>query len=828
MPPIEATSSSVDVDKLEAAWRVPTGLAALKAVNHRTVGKRYLVTGFIFFLLAGLLALNMLIQLSRPDMNFLSAELYNQFFTMHGTTMMFLFAVPIVEAFGIYLVPLMIGTRDMAFPRLSAFGYYVYLIGGVTLYLALLTGRAPDAGWFNYVPLAGPQYSPAVNVDFYAEGITFLEVAALAAAIETIVTILRMRAPGMAVNRMPLFVWAILIMSFMTVFAMPPLVLASFFLALDRVVGTQFFNVVQGGNSLLWQHLFWWFGHPEVYIIAIPAFGIISTVIPTFSRRRIAVYLPMTLALITIGIVSFGLWVHHMFASGISVLGMSFFAAASMAIAIPSGVQVFAWLGTMWESKGLVWRAPMIWAVGGIVTFVAGGITGIMVAAVPFDWQVHDSHFVTAHFHYVLLGGSVLPFIAAVYYWFPKITGRMLDERLGRWSFWLTFLGFNVAFFTMHYTGFLGMPRRVYTYMDTNGWSTPMTITAAGAFVLATGIGISVVNVVTSLRRGAAAEGNPWQAATLEWATSSPPPGYNFAEIPEVSSHSPLWDVDGPLTPAEQQPGTAVREVLGTSMLDARPEHRIALPYPSLWPLVLAVSAATIFIGAIVSLSLVPVGLVLTTVAIVGWNWPRGKRDQKAVPGTRGGELPVDVDDRRSIRWWGMLGLVVIEFMAVVALIFTYFYLRFYAPQWPLGSIQQPALLLPGIGAALLLASVLPILWGYYGIRHGNRARLLTGLAAGGSLALAVLVLTYYELLGLGFTWQINAYGSIVWVILGYVALQSAILLLWSLIAAVAATAGHFGEEKTLGVRLLAFYWTFVALSWIPLFATVYVIPWVL
>ena len=822
MPPAQTTPGSIDVDRLEAAWRTPSGLAALTAVNHRTVGKRYLLTGFGFFLLAGLLALSMLVQLSRAGMSFLSAELYNQFFTMHGTTMMFLFAVPIVEAFGIYLVPLMIGTRDMAFPRLSAFGYYVYLIGGITLYLALLTGRAPDAGWFNYVPLAGPEYSPAVNVDFYAEGNTFLEVAALAAAVETIVTILKMRAPGMSINRMPLFVWAILIMSFMTVFAMPPLILASFFLALDRVVGTHFFNVVQGGNALLWQHLFWWFGHPEVYIIAIPAFGIISAVIPTFSRRRIAVYLPIALAMISIGIVSFGLWVHHMFASGVSVLGMSFFAAASMAIAIPSGVQVFGWLGTRWEGRRLLWKAPMIWAVGGIVTFVAGGITGIMVAAVPFDWQVHDSHFVTAHFHYVLLGGSVLPFIAAVYYWFPKITGRMLNERLGRWSFWITFLGFNVAFFTLHYTGFLGMPRRVYTYMDANGWSTPMTITAAGAFVLAAGVGITVVNVVTSLRRGAAAEGNPWQAATLEWATSSPPAGYNFAAIPEVGSHSPLWDVDGPLPAAAEQPGTAVREVLGTSVLDGKPQHRIVLPWPSLWPLVLAVSAATIFIGAIVSLNLVPVGLVLTTVAIIGWNWPRGELAPEA------GGLPVNVDDRRSIRWWGMLGLIVIEFMVVVALMASYFYLRFYAPQWPLGGIQRPALLLPAIGAALLLGSIVPIQWGFRGIRHGNRARLLTGLALAGTLAAAVLVITYYELLGLGFTWAINAYGSIVWVILGYLALHAAILVLWSLVAGAAVFVGHLREGKTLGVRLLAFYWTFVALSWIPLFATVYVAPWIL
>ncbi|HSJ53108.1 MAG TPA: cbb3-type cytochrome c oxidase subunit I, partial [Anaerolineae bacterium] len=620
------------------------------------------------------------------------------------------------------------------------------------------------------------------------------------------------------------------------VFAMPPLILASFFLALDRVAGTHFFNVVQGGNALLWQHLFWWFGHPEVYIIAIPAFGIISAVVPTFSRRRIAAYLPIALAMISIGIISFGLWVHHMFTVGTSVLGMSFFAAASMAIAIPSGVQVFGWLGTMWEGRRLVWRAPMLWAVGGIVTFVAGGITGVMVAAVPFDWQVHDSHFVTAHFHYVLVGGSVLPFIAGLYYWFPKITGRMLDERLGRWSFWMAFTGFNVAFFTLHYTGFLGMPRRVYTYMATNGWDTPMTITAAGAFVLAAGVGITLFNVVSSLRRGAAADVDPWQAPTLEWATSSPPAAYNFAAIPHVGSHSPLWDGDGSLPAAAEQPGTARREALGTTILDARPQHRIVLPQPSIWPLALAISAATIFVGAIVSLTFVPIGVLLSIGAIIGWNWPRRER---AAAGTRPessaatddegpGELPAAVDDQRAIAWWGMLGLVVIEFMFVVALIASYFYLRFYAVEWPLGGIQRPALLLPGIGSALLLASTVPVHWALHGVRRGNRARLLVGLALAATLAVAVLLVLYYELLGMGFTWEINAYGSIVWVILGYQSVQTGILVLWSLAAVVAVLTGHFREGQTLGVRLLAFYWAFVAISWVALFATLYLSPWVL
>ncbi|HSJ59411.1 MAG TPA: cytochrome c oxidase subunit 4 [Anaerolineae bacterium] len=620
------------IRELERVWRVPTGLAALTAVNQRVIGKRYLVTAFIFFLMAGMMALTMITQLSRANVGLLSAEAYNQFFTMHGTSMMFLFAVPVMEAIGIYVVPLMIGTRDMAFPRLNQFGYFVYLIGGITLFASFVAGRAPDAGWFAYVPLSGPQFSPSVNIDFYATAVTFLEVAALTAAIEMVVTIFKMRAPGMSINRMPLFVWALLVISLMIIFAMPPLMLASLFLAMDRLIGTQFFNVDQGGNILLWQHLFWWFGHPEVYIIAIPAFGMISTIVPTFTRRRVAAYLPIALALVSIGIVSFGLWVHHMFAAGISVLGSSLFAAASMSIAIPSGVQVFAWIGTIWDNVRLVWRVPFFWALAGIVLFVLGGITGIMVGALPFDWQVHDSHFVTAHFHYVLIGASVFPLFGGLYYWFPKMTGRLLDERLGMWSFWLAFIGFNVAFFTLHFPGLDGMPRRIYTYSAEMGWATPMTITAVGAFTMGLGFLLSLINVPLSVWRGKEAGDNPWEASTLEWSTTSPPPPYNFAVIPTVSGRDPLWEHGvGEVSASPYVFNTGRRDTLGTTVLDASPEHAITLSTPSWWPLVLAIGASIIFVGSIWTLWAVPAGLVVCSVAIVGWNWPPGRGAEREV-----------------------------------------------------------------------------------------------------------------------------------------------------------------------------------------------------
>jgi cytochrome c oxidase subunit I len=615
---------AVSVDRLEEVWANPRGWAALTAVNHRSIGIRYVVTALVFFTMAMFLALLMLIQLSRAELDVLSEGTYNQFFTMHGTAMMFLFAVPIMEGMGIYVVPLMVGARDAAFPRLNAFGYYVYLLSGITLFFALFIGRAPDSGWFNYVPLAGPEHSPGPNIDFYATAITFLEIAALVAAVEIIITIVWLRAPGMSISRIPVFVWAILAMAVMIVFAMPPLMVASVMLALDRMIDADFFNPAGGGNVLLWQHLFWWFGHPEVYIIAIPAFGMASTIIPTFVRRPLVGHIAVVLAVLAIALVSFALWVHHMFATGISLLGMSFFAAASMAIAIPSGIQVFAWIGTILTGPAILWRTPFLWTVGFLVLFVIGGLTGVMLAVIPFDWQVHDTQFVTAHFHYVLIGGAVFPLIGALYYWWPKMVGRMMSETIGRLSFALTFIGFNMAFFTMHFTGFMGMPRRVASYMAYQGWDTNMLISAAGGVVLVTGLLLTLGNLVWSAFAGRPAGDNPWGAGTLEWATDSPPPVYNFPTFPVVAGREPVWDWRREdMEPAERfELGYERRETIGTSPLEARPQQRVVLPGPSWWPLILAVAVGFIFIGAMVSLWFVPIGAVGAIIGLAGWHWP--------------------------------------------------------------------------------------------------------------------------------------------------------------------------------------------------------------
>jgi cytochrome c oxidase subunit 1 len=494
---------------LERTWRSPTGVFRwFRAVDHQSIGKRFIVTAFAFFLLGGILALLMRLQLAYPESRFLGPDLYNQIFSVHGTTMMFLFAVPVMQGMGIYLVPLMVGTRDIAFPRLTPFGYYIFLFGGVMLYVAFLLNIGPDAGWFSYVPLAGPEYSPGKRADFWAQMITFTELGSLSIAVALIVTIVHLRAPGMALHRIPLFVWAILVMSWMVIFAMPAMMLASTMLLMDRLVGTQFFNPIEGGDALLWQHLFWFFGHPEVYIIFIPALGIVSSIVATFARRKLFGYPALVLSLVATAFLGFGLWVHHMFATDVPQLGQSFFTAASMMIAIPSGVQIFCWIATLWGSRPRL-HTPLLFVLGFFFVFVLGGLTGVMLASVPLDLQVHDTFFVVAHFHYVLIGSAVFPLFGGFYYWFPKISGRMLSERLGIWNFWLFFVGFNLTFFPMHQLGLEGMPRRVYTYLAGMGWGTLNLLASLGAALLAVSVLVFIGNVLWSRRHGPLAADNP-------------------------------------------------------------------------------------------------------------------------------------------------------------------------------------------------------------------------------------------------------------------------------------------------------------------------------
>jgi cytochrome c oxidase subunit 1 len=519
----------------------------------------------------------------------------------------------------------------VAFPRLNAYGYWVYLAGGLFLYIAFFLNTGPDVGWFGYVPLSGPGFAPGKRADVYAQSITFTEIAALAGAVEIIVTAFKNRAPGMTLNRMPLFVWAMLIQAFMVLFAMPWVATATQFLAMDRLVATHFFNYAEGGDALLWQHLFWFFGHPEVYIIFIPALGFVSSIVATFTRRPVFGYPVMVLSMVATGFLGFGLWVHHMFATGIPQLGESFFTGASMMIAIPSGIQIFCWIATIWAGRPR-FSVPFLFVLGFVVLFIIGGFTGVMVASVPFDQQVHDSYFVVAHFHYVLIGGAVFPLFGAFYYWFPKFTGRMLSERLGRWNFWLFFIGMNLTFFPMHQLGLEGMPRRIYTYLPESGWGDLNLLASIGAVIIAISMLIFVVNVAVSLKNGVLASDNPWGGETLEWAASSPPRPYNFPFIPVVNSRSPLWEESSEL-PVVSGLRTDVRDVLVTTMLDAEPDSKHRHPIPSSWPLLAAIATTILFVTLIFTPWGAVIGTPLLLLALLGWGWPRGrdKREQQLV-----------------------------------------------------------------------------------------------------------------------------------------------------------------------------------------------------
>jgi len=624
-PPYGLTQESAEADRaaLARTWANAKGLLGwLSVTTHQAIGRRYIVTAFVFLLLGGIEALMMRIQLAKPENTFLAPARYNQIFTMHGTTMMFLFAVPVMEGMAVYLVPIMVGTRNVAFPRLNNFGYWMYLFGGIFLYVMALTGAAPDAGWFSYVPLAGPQFSTGKGVDTWAQMITFTEISALCVAVEIIVTVLRMRAPGMSLNRLPLYVWSMLIQAFMVVFAMPAVMIASTVMLLnDRTIGTHFVNPWEGGDPLLYQHVFWFFGHPEVYIIFVPALGFISAILEANSRRSIFGYSAVVLSQVATGFIAFGLWVHHMFATGLPQIGEAYFTAASMMIAVTSGVQIFCWLATMWTGR-LRMTAAIHFVFGFIFIFVLGGLTGVMLSSVPLDLQSHDTYFVVAHFHYVLIGGALFPLFGAFHHWFSKITGRMIDEALGKLSFWLLFIGFNVTFFPMHILGLNGMTRRIYTYSADLGWGSANLIATAGAFLIALGGIVFIVNALTSMRGPVNAGEDPWDASTLEWAVPSPPPNYNFVYPPVVSSLTPLW-TDPALRTVVTGLRTDRREVLVTGVTEAEPQFRYILPGSSIWPFLAAAGIMIGFCGSVFAFSWYFVASVLGGIGFVGWFWPR-------------------------------------------------------------------------------------------------------------------------------------------------------------------------------------------------------------
>jgi cytochrome c oxidase subunit I+III len=704
----------IELDRrLSQTWSTPAGVwGALSTVDHKIIGRRYIVTAFVFLALGGLLAMAMRLQLSEPEARFIGPDRYNQIFTMHGTNMMFLFAVPVMEAMAVYLVPLMVGTRNIAFPRLNAFSYWMYLAGGLLLWIAFAVDTGPDVGWFAYVPLSGPQYAAGKRADIWAQMITFTEVSALAVAVEIVVTVFKQRAPGMSLDRIPLFVWSMLVTSFLIIMAMPAIMIASSALILDRLVGTHFFNPAEGGDVLLWQHLFWFFGHPEVYIIFLPAAGMVSMIVPAMTGRPLVGHRLVVLALLATGFLSFGLWVHHMFATGIPQPSVGFFSAASMAVAVPSGIQVFAWIATVAAARRMrPLKVPMLFVLGFFFIFVLGGLTGVMVALVPFDWQAHDSYFIVAHLHYVLFGGMVFPLFGAFYYWAPYVGTRPLSERLGKWAFWLMFTGFNVAFFPMHITGLLGMPRRVYTYPAELGWGGLNMLSTVGAFVIAAGVLLVVIDFALHLRVGSRNAGNVWKAGTLEWL---PTANYGTRSIPHVTSREPLWEqpeLAGDVEAGREylpRSATGRRETIVTSAFDARPQYVLAMPGPGWAPLLGAVGTAGFFL--LLTFKLVWLALaagVLAIVSVLHWLWQSDPGPYHPAVDVGGGiTLPVYCNGPASHSWWAMIVLLLVSGAIFGSAVFAYLFLWTVQPQaWSAGAAVLPAPAWPMASAAMLLAA---------------------------------------------------------------------------------------------------------------------------
>jgi len=720
-------------EALERAWEPPKGWRRITAVNNTQIGVFYIATALLFFVLAGVLALVMRAQLALPGNDLVAPATYNQLFTMHGTVMMFLFAVPIVEAVAVYLLPGMLGARDLPFPRLSAYAFWAYAIGGIAFFCTIFFGASPDGGWFMYPPLTGKEFSPGRGADWWLLGIGFIEISAIAGAIELIIGILFTRAPGMSLLRMPIFAWAMLVTALMIVFAFPAVIAATTLLEIERAFDWPFFIAQRGGDPLLWQHLFWFFGHPEVYIIFLPAAGMVSMMVAALAGTPLVGYRGVVAALVAVGVVSFALWAHHMFTAGLGTTSMLVVSAASFVVAIPSGMQVFAWIATFWQGRVRL-DAPTLFLLGFHFIFVLGGLTGVMVAVLPFDWQAHDSYFIVAHLHYVLIGGMVFPVFAGIYYWAPIFNGHRLSERLGRWVFGLMFGGFNLTFLPMHVTGLLGMPRRVSTYPGDLGWNLLNMLSTIGAFVFALGVLLCFVDAVRTLRRPEQDHGNPWRAGTLEWL---PPREYGVRSIPTVTSREPLWGQ--PALPQEVEagrhwlPGTVFggRETLVTSAGNATPLHLLRLPTDGWSPFLAAVGTAGFFLLLTVELTL-PAGLcgLIAIGAIVHWLWasdqPPPTAHARVADDIR---LPVGAAGMRSHSWWAMVVLVVVDMTVFASFAFAHIHVAMAADVCPPPGAALPGARWPGTAIALLATSSLAMALATRCIRRSVALQALVVLA---------------------------------------------------------------------------------------------------
>jgi len=806
--PVRSASPVELHHELTRIWGANPGLGQLAAVNHTALGRRFIVTAFLFFAIGGILAMLVRAQIATSHSAFVGPEIYNQVFTMHGTVMMFLFAIPMFEGFAIYLLPKMLGTRDLAFPRSGAYGYWCYLFGGSILLLALAMGAAPDAGWFMYTPLSSKPFSPGINADVWLIGITFVEISAISAAIEVLVSILLIRAPGMSLDRMPIFAWYMLVVAVMILVGFPPLILGSILLEAERAFGWALFDPTRGGDSLLWQHLFWIFGHPEVYIIFLPAAGMVSTIIPVMAGRELLGYRWVVLAAISVGFLSFGLWVHHMFAVGIPHLALGFFSAASMLVAIPTGVQIFAWLGTLMSGRPR-FNVPMLFLCGFFFIFVLGGLTGVMVAVVPFDLQVHDTYFVVAHFHYVLVGGFVFPIMAAAYYWLPHLTGRQPMFQLGHAVFWLVFIGFNLTFFLMHLTGLLGMPRRIWTYAESYGWDWLNLLSSIGGFVMTIGFALFVLDILLQARFGPKTGRNPWGAASLEWATPIPPTDYGFASIPTVTSHRQL--ADDPDLPRKLAAGDGLLgfarrnwlETIAVDMITGEPRQIVLLPGRTFLPLLTALATGLFFVSLLLQVYPLAIAGLVITIAMF-WLWtrhPARTADLGRLPVGDGTTLPVHTESGQAPSWWAVVFLLLADAALFGSLLFGLVFLWVVAPGWPPPEVLSDSTAFALIAMACLVAAAG---LGRLALRAARRGAVGWALVWNRFLAAAhaATVLLLAAILTTAPDPTAHAYAGVTVAILVYVLVHAAVGLILALHVWQACRRGHVSAARSLDLMI--------------------------
>ncbi|WP_111557283.1 cytochrome c oxidase subunit I [Paracoccus sediminilitoris] len=775
------------------------------SVNHTDLGRMFMAVSAFFFIVGGILAMLIRAQLASPRSAFLGPDHYNQIFTMHGTIMMFLFAIPMFEGLAVYLLPKMLGSRDLAFPRLTAYGFWCYVFGGGMMIFSLLAGIAPDSGWFMYPPLSSTINSPGINSDFWLIGITFVEISAIAAAVEITVTILRYRAPGMSLARMPIFAWYALVTAVMILTGFPPLILGSILLELERAFGLPFFQVAEGGDALLWQHLFWLFGHPEVYIIFLPAAGAISTILPVMSRTRLLGHQWVIAAAISLAVLSFGLWVHHMFTTGIPHLALAFFSAASTLVAVPTAVQIFAWIGTIAKGRPQL-HLPMMWMLSFFATFVIGGLTGVMVAVVPFDWQAHDTYFIVAHLHYVLIGGFVFPMLGALYYWMPHVTGRKTFFKLGTTAFWLIVVGFHGTFLLLHWVGLLGMRRRIDTFDPGQGWEVINIIASVSSFVMAIGFALVVIDVVVNAAVAIRGSRDPWGAGTLEWAMPTPAAPYNFASLPQITSREPLWDT--PELPVQLARGEGYlgdpsrnrRETLTVEPTTGTPEYIVVFPGNTALPVLMSAVTGLFFMGMLIKAYwLVPISGVGVLGCALVWAWGlRRTTPEGLLPVGRGLSLPVASEVAHPPGWWGSLFLLLANGTFFGSLLFGYAFLWTIAPNWPPQAWAQPgllplALLAGGAGVALVAARVRKLWW-------------LTCAAMLAMALAAVMVLRAAP------DPTQHAYAATVWVLAGYAILHQGLALIMAAFFGATRIAGH-APETTVGLQRIARLWSDYAVA---------------